>query len=185
MKKNYLIIGASFLGLYALFGYYYHHEKEMKKALLAASNPSPVQDNISKLLKTREKVLEKRKIIRSIIDTVLNNCTEMVSIIDNNDIDSIVVKINNESKYSYRREVFGWERCIEINVFVKENPKSKWIIDKYLNGHTLYYYAGGSNSPGFISGKETGDILCGMKRKKDNNISTFIRIPYFATIDSI
>ncbi len=98
------------------------------------------------------------------------------------DVTSIQVEISEESA-NYRR-ARGWKNSVWLRLNYSQDPKFGPSFASgagVLAGHTLHYFLGGGETPGFFASKQSSQYLCGLSFAEGKDI--FVDVPEFKFLD--
>lgn len=116
------------------------------------------------------------------IDIFRRNCrplgTEFWS-----DVTSIEVVIGEE--LAPYRQAHLWKNSIELRLKYSDQPQAGPSYASglgVLSGHTLSYFLGGGDDPGFFAGKRSSQYLCGLSFA-ENGDDIFVSVPELKMVD--
>jgi hypothetical protein len=120
--------------------------------------------------------------VKQILTSFENQCVGLKKYPDA--VESVTVCVNKYDPSMIptpRQEQLGWKNEIEITIKIKDNANTAW---PQINGHTLYYYLGGIDSPGIVTMKNESGMFLGIA-EKDLSDGNFIRADAFKKVDEI
>lgn len=145
-------------------------------AAVSSSSEPPVEISGDPSLLPRETVLRAIGIFRS-------NCTPLGGGRMWSELTKVSVSVQREAA-DYRRAL-GWRTTLALNLVVPPNPRAIPDYDArtgVVGGHTLWYFLGGGDRPGFFASKRVSQMLCGAPINQDGR-DEFVSVPALSILD--